>query len=63
MEIFRAFAIGVLAGAIYVWPFAACRSYKRLVLSGVRQCVFRSMPATSSGACRATVPVDAGRGV
>jgi NAD(P)-dependent dehydrogenase (short-subunit alcohol dehydrogenase family) len=26
-------------------------------------CVFRSMPATSSGACRATVPVDAGQGV
>jgi uncharacterized membrane protein len=26
----------VLAGAIYVWPFAASKSYKRLVLSGVR---------------------------
>jgi hypothetical protein len=36
MEILRAFAIGALAGAIYVWPFAASRSYKRLVLSGVR---------------------------
>ena len=23
-------------------------------------CVFRSMPATDSGACRATIPVDAG---
>jgi hypothetical protein len=36
MEILRAIAIGVLAGAIYVWPFAATKSYKRLVLSGVR---------------------------
>ena len=37
MEIFRAFVIGALAGAIYVWPFAASKSYKRLVMSGVRQ--------------------------
>jgi hypothetical protein len=37
MEILRAFAIGALAGAIYVWPFAASKTYKRLVLSGVRQ--------------------------
>jgi hypothetical protein len=37
MEIFRTFATGALAGAIYVWPFAASKSYKRLVLSGVRQ--------------------------
>jgi hypothetical protein len=37
MEIFRAFVIGALAGAIYVWPFAASQSYKRLVMSGVRQ--------------------------
>jgi hypothetical protein len=37
MEIFRAFVIGALAGAIYVWPFAASKSYKRLVTSGVRQ--------------------------
>jgi len=36
MEILRAVAIGALAGAIYVWPFAAGKSYKRLVLSGVR---------------------------
>lgn len=36
MEILRAIAIGVLAGTIYVWPFAASKSYKRLVLSGVR---------------------------
>jgi hypothetical protein len=36
MEIFRAFVIGALAGAIYVWPFAASKSYKLLVLSGVR---------------------------
>lgn len=36
MEILRAVAIGALAGAIYVWPFAASKSYKRLVLSGVR---------------------------
>jgi hypothetical protein len=36
MEILRAIAIGALAGAIYVWPFAASKSYKRLVLSGVR---------------------------
>jgi hypothetical protein len=37
MEILRAFAIGALAGSIYVWPFAASKSYKQLVLSGVRQ--------------------------
>jgi hypothetical protein len=37
MEIFRAFVIGALAGSIYVWPFAASKSYKRLVTSGVRQ--------------------------
>lgn len=37
MEIFRAFVIGALAGAIYVWPFAASKTYKRLVTSGVRQ--------------------------
>jgi hypothetical protein len=37
MEILRAFAIGALAGSIYVWPFAAGKSYKQLVLSGVRQ--------------------------
>ena len=37
MEFFRAFVIGALAGAIYVWPFAASKSYKRLVTSGVRQ--------------------------
>jgi hypothetical protein len=37
MEIFRAFVIGALAGAIYIWPFAASKSYKRLVTSGVRQ--------------------------
>jgi hypothetical protein len=37
MEIFRAFVIGALAGAIYVWPFAASNSCKRLVMSGVRQ--------------------------
>jgi hypothetical protein len=37
MEILRALAIGVLAGAIYAWPFAASKSYKRLVLTGVRQ--------------------------
>jgi hypothetical protein len=37
MEILRAIAIGALAGAIYVWPFAASKSYKRLVLSGVRR--------------------------
>jgi hypothetical protein len=36
MEIFRAFVIGAIAGAIYVWPFAASKSYKRLVTSGVR---------------------------
>ena len=37
MEIFRAFVVGTLAGAIYVWPFAASKSYKRLVISGVRK--------------------------
>jgi hypothetical protein len=37
MEIFRAFVIGALAGAIYVWPFAASKTYKRLITSGVRQ--------------------------
>ena len=37
MEILRAFAIGALAGAIYVWPFAASKSYKQLVMSGVMQ--------------------------
>jgi len=36
MEMLRAVAVGALAGAIYVWPFAASKSYKRLVLSGVR---------------------------
>ena len=36
MEIFRALVVGALAGAIYVWPFAASKSYKQLVLSGVR---------------------------
>jgi hypothetical protein len=37
MEILRALAIGALAGSIYVWPFAASKSYKQIVLSGVRQ--------------------------
>src|ERR1700689_865193 len=37
MEILRAVVVGALAGSIYVWPFAASKSYKRLVLSGVRQ--------------------------
>ena len=35
MEIFRAFVIGALAGAIYAWPFAASKSYGLLVMSGV----------------------------
>jgi prepilin signal peptidase PulO-like enzyme (type II secretory pathway) len=37
MEMLRAIAIGVIAGAIYVWPFAASKSYKQLVLNDVRQ--------------------------
>jgi hypothetical protein len=37
MEILRALAIGAIAGAIYIWPFVASKSYKPLVLSGVRQ--------------------------
>jgi hypothetical protein len=36
MEILSAVIVGALAGAIYVWPFAASKSYKRLVLSDVR---------------------------
>src|ERR1039457_473384 len=35
VEILRAVALGVLLGVIYVWPFAASRSYKRLIVSGV----------------------------
>lgn len=35
MEVLRAVALGVLLGVIYVWPFAASRSYKRLIVSGV----------------------------
>jgi hypothetical protein len=37
MEIFRAFAIGVVTGVIYAWPFAASGSYKRLLMSGIRE--------------------------
>ena len=35
MEILRAVALGVLLGVIYVWPFAASRSYKQLIVSDV----------------------------
>jgi hypothetical protein len=35
-EILRNIALGLLAGIIYVWPFAASKSYKRLISSGVR---------------------------
>lgn len=36
-EILRNVGIGLLAGVIYVWPFAASHSYKRLVSNDVRE--------------------------
>ena len=35
-EILRNIGLGLLAGIIYIWPFAASKSYKRLISSGVR---------------------------
>lgn len=35
-EILRNIGLGLLAGVIYAWPFAASKSYKRLIVSGVR---------------------------
>lgn len=36
-EILRNIGLGLLAGVIYAWPFAASKSYKRLIVSGVRE--------------------------
>lgn len=36
-EILLNAGVGLLAGAIYVWPFAASKAYKRIVLSGARE--------------------------
>ena len=37
LEILRNVGLGLVAGIIYVWPFAASKTYKHLVLSGVRE--------------------------
>jgi hypothetical protein len=37
MEMLRSLAIGLFVGAVYVWAFAASRSYKQLVLSNTGQ--------------------------
>ena len=36
-EILRIIGLGLLAGVIYAWPFSASKSYKRLIVNGVRE--------------------------
>jgi hypothetical protein len=36
-EILRNIGLGLLAGVIYAWPFAASKSYKRLIATGVSE--------------------------
>jgi hypothetical protein len=43
LEILRSAGIGLIAGVIYMWPFAASKSYKNLILSGVMEGRFAAL--------------------
>ena len=56
-----ALAGALLCGSLAVLSAGAARAEDHQILDGRGHfCVFRSMPATSSGACRAMIPVHVG---